>query len=82
MMQMYSPEIQFNDNLKFSNDLNLVSVGVLGNTENGVWGREIYANSNTNKNEGKSNAGLHPRFINPIDYEYNITKNTNFTDKR
>jgi len=68
MMQMYSPEILFNKSLTFANDLQLVPIGLVNNTKNGIWAREIFTNSNTIKNKGKSESGLNPYLINPNDY--------------
>lgn len=53
MMQMYSPEILFDPDLTFSNGLKLKSKGKLVNTKNGIWGQELYINSNLPKFSGK-----------------------------
>ena len=66
---MYSPEILFNKSLTFANDLQLVPVGLVTNTKNGIWAREIFTNSNTIKHRGKSESGLNPWLINPSNFE-------------
>jgi hypothetical protein len=83
MMQMYSPEILFNKSLTFANDLQLVPIGLVTNTKNGIWAREIFTNSNTIKHRGKSESGLNPWLISPSNFEgegFRDTFNTGVLD--
>jgi hypothetical protein len=58
MMQMYSPEILFNETIPLSQNLKFKVKGIVTNNENNSWGRNIEPTTNTILDEGKAINGI------------------------
>lgn len=58
MMQMYSPEILFNETIPLSQNLKFKVKGTITNNTNNSWGRVINPSDNIIIDEGKANNGL------------------------
>lgn len=66
MMQLYSPEILFNETIPLSQNLKFKVKGIITNNDNYSWGRNIEPATNTILDEGKA--------INGISSFYSTTK--------
>lgn len=76
MMQLYSPELLFQNNLNITNGLKLKVKGLSKSTANGVYAEERFTTTTLEKNGGRSLGGLNPWFITSNQY----IDNNNFTD--
>lgn len=66
MMQLYSPEVLFNQTVSLTENLKFKVKGVVKNTNNNSWGRNIDPSTNTILDEGKA--------INGVSSFYSTTK--------
>lgn len=58
MMQMYSPEILFNETIPLSQNLKFKVKGIITNKDNDSWGRVIQPTDNIIEQEGKALGGI------------------------
>lgn len=75
MLQLYSPEILFENSISFTSDLFLDPIGLCKNTEQGIFAEERNILSTATVSNGKSLGGLNPWHINSNEY----LENNNFT---
>lgn len=76
MMQLYCPEIIFQNNLNITADLKLKVKGLVKSTANGVYAEERFVVTQLEKNGGRTLGGINPWWV--LDNQY--IDNNNFRD--
>lgn len=68
MMQLYFPEIIFQNNTSFTSGLKLRVLGLAKSTLNGVYAQERFIDTKLANHSGKTLGGINPWFINTSEY--------------
>lgn len=68
MMQMYVPEVIFQNNISFTSDLKLKVIGLAKNTANGVYAEERFITTQLSNHSGKTLGGINPWWVNSNQY--------------